>query len=341
MTELLRTSMALEEFVVDTEASVGVARFPEDGTDLDTLLQKADVAMYHAKERHSGFALYDVAHDHHSPAKLALAADLRTAVDAGQLMNWYQPLIDIRTGRVVAVEALVRWQHPQLGLLQPDSFLELAERTSLIKPLTQQVLKVALRDLGAWRAMGIDLQVAVNLSTRVLVDRDLIATVQAALTETGTEARHLKLEVTESALMSDPELARSVLLALDRVGVGLAIDDFGTGHSSLSYLTRLPVCEVKIDRSFVRSLTPGSREAAVVRSTIDLGHHLGLRVVAEGVEDRMTLDELRRLGSDLAQGYGISRPHPADELTRFLHACHATWQQPRLPGTDPVEIFVG
>jgi diguanylate cyclase (GGDEF)-like protein len=315
---VVRTSFELEQFVVDTEASVGIALFPDHGADLETLLQKADVAMYQAKESQTGVALYDESFDHHSPARLALTGDLRAALTRDEIVVWYQPLLDLASETVPTVEALVRWEHPDLGLLLPGSFLEMAEHTSLIKPLTQKVLDTALSQVAQWRKMGIEVTVAVNISTRILADHDFTDSVLSSLARAGVSASRLKLEVTESSLMADPVVARSTLQELDRLGVEISIDDFGTGYSSLAYLTELPVSEVKIDRSFVTRMAPGSREAVIVTSTIDLGHHLGLRVVAEGVEDAATLEQLRALNCDLIQGYHVGRPVPAEQATSRL-----------------------
>jgi EAL domain-containing protein (putative c-di-GMP-specific phosphodiesterase class I) len=216
------------------------------------------------------------------------------------------------------LEALVRWKHPGIGLLLPSTFLDMAERTNLIKPLTQRVLELALRQVSDWREQGFDLAVAVNVSTRVLVDREFPARVAAALSGSAVPASRLKLEVTESALMADPALARSVLLDLSDLGIHIAIDDFGTGYSSLAYLADLPVSEVKIDRAFVSRMMPGSREEIIVSSTVELAHHLGLRAVAEGVEDLRLLPQLRTLGCDIAQGYAISRPLDPESATDWL-----------------------
>jgi len=316
----LRPSFELEEILVDVQASVGIAVFPDDGTDVDTLLQKADVAMYQAKETRTSFALYDERHDNHSPSKLALSADLRGAIQTDQIMAWYQPELDLRTGEVFAVEALVRWPHPQLGLLAPADFLEMAEHTNLIKPLTQQMLEVALRQIVTWEPLGIDVTVAVNISTAVLIDGQFTGSVRAALDGAGVAPQRLKFEVTESTLMSDPETTRSILQELHRMGIEISIDDFGTGYSSLAYLADLPVSEVKIDRSFVGRMTHGSKESIIVNSTIDLAHHLGLRAVAEGVEDGGSLSRLRTLGCDAAQGYVISPPLQSEAITRWLLA---------------------
>jgi diguanylate cyclase (GGDEF)-like protein len=318
VTESLRASFELDEFVVDAEASVGISLYPQDGADAETLLQKADVAMYRAKDTHTSMALYDETHDHHSPAKLALTADLRSAIAAGQLDVWFQPMLDLRTDRVPAVEALVRWQHPALGLLLPAAFLNMAEHTSLIKPLTQRVLELALSQMAGWRASGIDVAVAVNVSTRVLVESDFSERVAAALEDARVPPERLKLEVTESALMADPATTHSILQRLTQLGVEISIDDFGTGYSSLAYLADLPVSEVKIDRSFVTRMATGSREEVIVRSTVDLGHHLGLRVVAEGAEERATLQKLRTLGCDLVQGYAVGQAMATQDATRWL-----------------------
>ncbi len=314
----LRGRMELEHFVVDVQASIGIALFPEHGTDVEALLQRADVAMYHAKENRSGVALYDERYDDHSPAKLALTAELRTALTGEEIIAWYQPEIELATGRVLAVEALVRWQHPRLGLLAPSTFITMAEQTGLVNAMTERVIALSLRQISEWSAAGIDTTVAVNISPQVLVDPGFTARLQAALERAAVPAGRLKLEVTESALMADPEVARATLLELDRRGIEISIDDFGTGYSSLAYLADLPVSEVKIDRSFVRRMTAGSRESIIVNSTIDLAHHLGMRAVAEGVEDPRMLLELERLGCDAAQGYSISRPMTPHDTTSWL-----------------------
>jgi diguanylate cyclase (GGDEF)-like protein len=333
----LRTSFELGDFVVETDASVGVASFPDDGRDLETLLQKADVAMYRAKETHASVAAYDERHDHNSPAKLALTADLRQAVETDQIVVWYQPLLDLGTGRVTGVEALVRWQHPDLGLLLPGAFLDMAEHTSLIKPLTQKVLDLAMGQIVQWRQMGVEVSVAVNVSTRMLIDPGFAARVRQALTVYEIAPRLLRLEVTESALMADPVVARAVLTELDEGGVEISIDDFGTGYSSLAYLADLPVSEVKIDRGFVSRMEVGSSAAVIVRSTIDLGHHLGLRVVAEGVEEIETLEQLRDLGCDVAQGYGISRPMTVQDTTQWLRRFRSPGDEAGAPMISIVE----
>jgi diguanylate cyclase (GGDEF)-like protein len=314
----LRTPFQLDEILVDVQASVGIAVFPRDGTDVETLLQKADVAMYRAKETSADVALYEERHDHHSPAKLALTGELRFAVESDQLVVWYQPELDLTSGQVLALEALVRWQHPDLGLLLPGSFIDTAEHTSLIKPLTRTVIDIALRQIAEWRTFDLDVAVAVNISTRMLVDAAFPDMVLAALDQADVAPSQLKLEVTESTLVADPVVARRVLQKLDSLGIEISIDDFGTGYSSLAYLADLPVSEIKIDRSFVSQMAAGSSEAIIVSSTVDLAHNLGLRAVAEGVEEPATLEQLAALGCDAAQGYAIGRPLDAQETTRYL-----------------------
>src|SRR4051812_23489967 len=318
MSDALGPNIEVGEFIVEGDASIGIAIGPADGQDVDTLLQRADVAMYRAKETHADWERYDEAHDHHSPAKLALMSDLRSAIDNGQIIAHYQPVLDLRTGRVDAVEALVRWNHPDLGLLAPGAFLEMAEHTSLIKPLTRRVIDTSLRQLAEWQALGLDMSMSVNISVRSLLDPAFPGQVAEVLADVDISPSLVKLEITESTIMADPRVAKRVLDELSAMGLTLSIDDFGTGYSSLAYLKDLPVDEVKIDRSFVMGMAGGESDSVIVRSTIDLGHHLGLQVVAEGVEDEATLEQLRDLRCDRAQGYHISRPTPGRELTAWM-----------------------
>jgi diguanylate cyclase (GGDEF)-like protein len=329
ITESLREPISLDTITVDPQASVGIALYPQDGTEVERLLQKADVAMYHAKETRAGVALYEEEHDDHSPAKLALASKLRAAVDDGHIVVFYQPELALEDDTVMAVEALVRWEHPQLGTLAPIAFIDMAEHTNLIKALTQTVLEQAMRQLAAWTALGLNVSVAVNISAQVLVDVGFVDRVLGALRDAGVPPTKLKLEVTESTLMADPVHAREVLLELGSHGIEISIDDFGTGYSSLAYLANLPVSEVKIDKSFVNRMTEGSSEKIIVNSTIDLAHHLGLRAVAEGVEDRGQLEELRALGCDAVQGFAISEPLNATRATDWLLASAPRGGRPR------------
>ena len=314
----LREPFQLEDIAVDVQASVGIASFPEDGTDVTTLLQRADVAMYRAKETRTIYSLYDERHDHHSLSKLALTSGLRAGLEAGEIVAFYQPQLDLRTGEVFAVEALVRWHHPERGLLLPDAFLTVAEHTNLIKPLTERVLALALAQVARGNELGQSITLAVNISTAVLIDERFTATVRTALQTAGVSPAQLKLEVTESTLMADPTTSRAILQRLHGMGIAIAIDDFGTGYSSLAYLADLPVSEIKIDRSFVGRMHAGSKEAIIVDSTIDLAHHLGLRAIAEGVEQQTAMERLRSAGCDAAQGYVIAKPLPADKLFGWL-----------------------
>ena len=320
----------LEGLSLEVEASIGVALYPEHGNDPEELLQHADIAMYVAKDTHAGFVLFDPTQDQHSPRRLALLGELRRAIDQHQLLLHYQPKVDTHSGQVLGVEALVRWQHPTHGLIPPGEFIPLAERTGLIEPLTHYVLDAALGQCHQWRQAGHELSVAVNVSARRLLDLDFPDQVAATLTRWRVPARLLVVEITESTIMADPTHALEILGRLSAMGVQLSIDDFGTGYSSMAYLKNLPVHELKIDRSFVAQMTSDSRDAVIVRSTVDLGRNLGLRVVAEGVEDQATWQALAALGCDAIQGYHISRPVPPDHLINWLeHQQAAPAAQPR------------
>jgi len=314
----LRDPFVLEGLSVDVEASIGVAIYPDHGDDPEELLQRADIAMYTAKETHTGFALFDPRQDQHSPRRLALLGELRRAIEQGQLVLHYQPKVDAHTGQILGVEALARWQHPEQGLVPPDEFIPLAERTGLIGPLTHYVLDEALRQGRQWSDAGHDLSVAVNVSARRLLDLQFPHEVAALLARHQVPAERLVIELTESTIMADPVHALDILTRLNIMGVQLSIDDFGTGYSSMAYLKHLPVHELKVDRSFVSQMLQSSSDAVIVHSTIDLGRNLGLRVVAEGVENALTLQQLDLLGCHAVQGYHISRPIPPDQLASWL-----------------------
>ena len=305
---------------LEIATSIGIAHFPEHGDDVDTLLQRADVAMYLAKGAHAGTAVYDIEQDANDADRLALAAELRRAIDQEQLVLYYQPKAALASGLVVGVEALVRWEHPERGLVPPNDFIPVAERTGLIKPLSRYVLRAAIRQCRDWNAGGRDLHVAVNLTIPDLLDLTLPDYIAGLLEETGVRPAQLELELTESTILADPFRVHQVLMRFDELGIGLAIDDFGTGYSSFAYLKRLPVQTIKIDRSFVMGMCEDESDATIVRSTVDLARNLGLGVVAEGVESQEIWDALRAQGCSLAQGYFISRPVPADELARVLDA---------------------
>jgi EAL domain-containing protein (putative c-di-GMP-specific phosphodiesterase class I) len=258
--------------------------------------------------------------DQNSPRRLSLLGSLRSAVESGDLVVHYQPKAELANGKFVGVEALVRWRHPEHGLVRPDEFIGLAEQSGVIRPLTMFVLRTALEQCAAWRASGLKLNVAVNLSARTLLDASLPEDVRRLLSDVNLPGSCLTLEITESSMMIDPARTVATLGQLHAMGIVLSVDDFGTGYSSLSYLKRLPVQEVKIDRSFVMNMSTDENDAVIVRSTIDLGHNLGLRVVAEGVEDLESWHKLAELGCDHAQGYLMSRPVSAEELTPLLVA---------------------
>jgi EAL domain-containing protein (putative c-di-GMP-specific phosphodiesterase class I) len=295
-----------------------VALYPDHAQDPDTLVQRAEVAMYLAKRRATDVSVYSSDLDRSSVRRLTLLGELRRAIHEGELELHYQPSLDLRTGEVRSVEALVRWRHPEHGLLPPSEFIELAEISGLIGELTRWVLTEAVRAIRSWGQRGLTLRVAVNLSVRNLADATLVPWLGDLLDECGVDPSLVKLEVTESELMDDPAAAMELLEEVRTMGSSTSIDDFGTGYSSLAYLKHLPVDELKIDRSFVAGMVSADSDLTIVRSTIDLAHNLGLDVVAEGVEDVATLRRLAELGCDRAQGYFISRPVPAAACTIWL-----------------------
>jgi diguanylate cyclase (GGDEF)-like protein len=310
----LRAPVEVDGVAVVVDAAAGISLHPQDAADAGAMLQHADVAMYVAKRSHRGTAVYDPADDGNSPAHLRLLAELARAIDGDELVLHYQPKCDL-AGAVRGVEALVRWQHPERGLLPPVEFVPAAESTGLIHPLTDFVLDRAVAQAAAWSAAGQTLPVAVNVSTRSLLDPGFADRVLAVLALHRTPPQLLGLEITETTIMEDPDRALAVLTGLATAGVRLSIDDFGTGYSSLAYLKRLPVHELKIDRSFVAGMVANQRDRVIVDSTVALGHRLGLDVVAEGVEDEATRDALHDLGCELAQGFLFSRPVPAGDVT--------------------------
>ena len=314
----LEEPFSLKGWNFDIEASIGIALFPEHGHSVDTLMQRADVAMYLAKESRAGFEVYHADRDRHSPRRLALLGELRRGIDDGHLVLHYQPKADMRTGAIRGVEALVRWEHAEHGLIPPDEFIPLAEHTGLIRTLTLFVLDDALKQCRTWQDEGLRLGVAVNLSVRNLYDPSFADEVARLLGKYRIEPQLLELEITESVIMADPLRAMAVLARLSSLGVGLSLDDFGVGYSSLAYLKRLPVTEIKIDKSFVMNITSDESDALIVRSTIGLARSLGLRVVAEGVETEDAWARLVALGCDIAQGYYLCRPRPAAELATWL-----------------------
>jgi diguanylate cyclase (GGDEF)-like protein/PAS domain S-box-containing protein len=321
----LELPIHVQSLPIGIEASIGIAVYPEHGEDAQTLIQRADVAMYDAKRDGCSYMFYDDdAHDY-DVTSLTLVAELRRAIAEHELVLHYQPKAALSSGRVTSVEALVRWAHPERGVVFPDSFIPIAQETSLIGPLTLYVIEEALQQARAWHREGLEMSIAVNLSTRNLLDRGFPSQVAELLSRWEVDASWLELEVTESAMLANPTRAKAVLSELSELGIRLSIDDFGTGYSSLAYLRQLPVDEIKIDRSFVIGMGVEAGDAVIVRSTVDLGRNLGLNVVAEGVETSETWELLRELGCNTAQGYFLGRPMPAEQMSDWLR------QRPALP----------
>jgi diguanylate cyclase (GGDEF)-like protein len=339
LTELERP-IAVDTLQLDVSGSIGIALFPSDSRDVETLLRRADVAMYAAKESGSGYEVYTPSLDRNSPGRLTLIAQVRPAIENHEFALYYQPKVRLADGRIQGVEALVRWRHPERGLVMPDDFIPMVERTVLLKPLTLYVINEALRQSHQWDRQGLPLEVAVNLSPKSLLDPQLPNYVAQLLARWDVEPSRLTLELTESFLMADSGRSIGVMGRLSSVGIQLSIDDFGTGYSSLSHLKRLPLQEIKVDKSFVEHMRDDPNDAMIVAATVELGRNLGLRVVAEGVEDRTTYDDLARTGCDMAQGFEVSQPLAAPELTRWVEerggaaALVATQDVARRPPTE-------
>jgi diguanylate cyclase (GGDEF)-like protein len=316
--KMLASPFVIQDLPIDLSASIGVALWPEHGKDANLILQRANIALDLAKQSGSGYAVYEPATDPYGQRKLAYLGSLRHAIEQEQLVLHYQPEIDLRTRRARGVEALVRWHHPQIGLIPPYYFISLAEQTGLIHALTRWVLKAALDRCYAWRQAGLQVPVAVNLSPRDFHDRQLPKHITGLLKERGLPPECLELEITENVIMANAVHVSQSLNRLSAMGIRAYIDDFGTGYSSLGLLKKLPVAGIKIDKSFVSHMTVDENDAIIVRSTIDLGHNLGMKVIAEGVESPDIWNRLAKLGCDVAQGYYMSRPKPAEELDRWF-----------------------
>ena len=318
--KVLEEPVVVGGLALQVEASIGIAMFPEHGRTVDAVMRAADVAMYVTKEQRSGYEFYDEErHEHrHDAGRLALIGELRRAMDETELVLFYQPKVALSTGRVKGVEALARWHHPERGLLSPDEFIPLAERSNLLRPMTLYLIDTALRQANAWRAKGLEISVAVNLSMQNMLDLRLPNDLARLLTSWRLPAGSLELEITESTIMADHRRATTILTRLSKMGVKLSIDDFGTGYSSLAYLQELPVDAIKIDKSFVMEMHTDPGNATIVQSTVDLGHNLGLEVVAEGVETVESYNTLAQLGCDYAQGYFLSKPLSPEKMSIWL-----------------------
>jgi diguanylate cyclase (GGDEF)-like protein len=317
---ILERPFTLDGIPVQVDASVGVACFPEHGRTAIELLKHADVAMHQAKQDHTGIARYHENRNEHSRDRLALLGDLRSGIARGELVLHYQPQVDVETGRLSGLEALVRWEHPQHELLMPPAFLPAVEQTSLMHPLTERVLSDALHQAASWAGGPLDVPVSVNIAAPNLLDTRFPETVARLLRRSGVAPQRLRIEVTENAVMTDVERATAVLARIRELGVRISIDDFGTGHSSLARLKHLPVDELKIDKGFVLHVEADERDAAVVEAAVTLAHRLRLTVVAEGVETPEALALLRRLGCHLAQGFLLSRPLAPWQLERWIRS---------------------
>ncbi|MET9735338.1 bifunctional diguanylate cyclase/phosphodiesterase [Streptomyces sp. NPDC006458] len=332
----LSSPLDLDGLTLVLEASAGVAVFPDHALDAEGLLRRADVAMYQAKRDRTGVEVYESKRDSNTPDRLGLLADLRRALDAHEVQLHYQPKVRF-DGQVAGLEALVRWVHPERGKVPPDEFIAIAESSGLMPHLTEYVLETALGQVAEWRSQGLFVPVAVNVSPRDVHTPGFAGSVAARLARHGVPAGALQLEITEHVLLEDPQRAADTLAGLTGHGVKMSLDDFGTGYSSLVHLRRLPVSELKIDRSFVARLAVDNEDAEIVRCTVDLAHSLGLLVVAEGVEDDETWERLRDLGCDAVQGWLVAAAMPPDETTAWLRARGARgWQRPRaaLPAAE-------
>jgi diguanylate cyclase (GGDEF)-like protein len=326
----LAEPVQLDGLPLDVAGSIGVALYPDHGEDFATLMRHADIAMYDAKHRGDAVAIYAPESDHNSPERLSLLGDLRRALEseesratrrpnpAGEIAMYYQPQIAIETGEVVGVEALLRWRHPRRGMVDPEELIRVAEQSAVMRLLTRRVVDDVVEQLAKWAAAGVHLRAAVNVSVRDLQTTEIADQITERLTRYGIDASQLQLEITEGALMADPRRVLATISRLAKMGVAIALDDFGTGFSSMQHLRRLPLTEVKVDRSFVLGMAADADDAAIVRSMIELSGALGLRVVAEGVEDERTWKLLHEAGCHVAQGWFYARPMPADELVEWL-----------------------
>jgi diguanylate cyclase (GGDEF)-like protein len=314
----LQQPFEIDRHVLEVSASIGIAMYPQHGSDARTLLRRADVAMYAAKEANVGYAFHNQEHESRTPEQLALTVEMRRAMERDEFELYYQPKVHLTTGLMTRAEVLIRWNHPNRGLLPPGAFIPVAERTGLIKPMTEWIIDRMLRQCAEWHKAGAPVHVAVNISPKSLQDQMLPMKIQAALDKWNMDPRFIKAEITESSVMSDPARALAITSMLQSMGIRVSLDDFGTGYSSLSNLRQLPVDELKIDKSFVMGMSASEADASIVRTMVELAHSLGKQVCAEGVEDEETFMRLADMGCDLAQGYWISKPKPAADLLEWL-----------------------
>ena len=314
----LEAPIQIKDQFVDISAAAGIATYPDHALDEGQLLSHAEIAMHASKTRHSGAVVFDLDMDIGSQGNLSFASELKSAMSTNQFVFYVQPKLELATGKVCSVEALIRWEHPQKGFIYPDEFIPFAEQSGYIRDISLWMLAEAARFSALWIANSIEIPVSVNLSTRDLIDQDLPNKISSILNAHNVSTESISIEITESSIMDDPLRAEHTLDRLSRMGITLSIDDFGTGYSSLAYLKRLPVDELKIDKSFVLKMEENSNDIKIVKSTIDLGHNLGLKVVAEGIENKMTWDLLKEMGCDLGQGFYMSRPIPAENFIAWM-----------------------
>ena len=308
----------VERLNLSIHSNIGIVNFPEHGEDVDTLVQKAGVALFMAAKSHEGYEVYTPSFDDHSPRRLTLMSELRQAIEREQLHIYYQPKVSLKSGQLYGAEALVRWHHPRHGFISPDEFIPMAERTRVIKHLTLWALKKTFKQCAEWHKQGLSLIVSVNLSARDLHDPELPDIVAGIAASTGINPGWMMLEITESSIMTDPERSMDIIQRLHEMGYQLSIDDFGTGYSSLAYLKKMPLTELKIDKSFVSDVLQSENDAVIVKATINLAHNLGLQVTAEGVESKQVLDLLNSYDCDIAQGYFFSKPIAIDAFNLWM-----------------------
>ena len=329
----LEPNFKVNELMLTVHSNIGIVHYPEHGEDVDTLVQKAGVAVYMANKNNKGFAVYKPSFDEHSPRRLTLMGELRQAIIRDELELYYQPKISLATNRLNGVEALIRWHHPKHGFIAPDEFITMAERTRMIGSLSIWVLKQAFQDCAKFHSNGLNISVSVNLSAKDLHNPELPDLIAGIMSSTGVSPEWIILEITESSIMTDPERALETVERLHQMGFLLAIDDFGTGYSSLAYLKKMPVSELKIDRSFVMDLLENDSDAVIVNATINLAHNLGLGVTAEGVENEQTLIKLKAGGCDVAQGYFICKPKSFNDLNDWMRS--SVWHPEKIPTEQP------
>jgi EAL domain-containing protein (putative c-di-GMP-specific phosphodiesterase class I) len=328
----LEAPFLLERLYIVVHPNIGIVRYPDHGQDVDALVQRAGVALHIAQKSSKGYALYESSFDKHTPLRLTLMSELRHAIERDGLDLFYQPQISANDRRVCGLEALLRWDHPVHGFITPDEFIPMAERNRMTKQLTQWVLRRAFQDCAQWRKQGYDFTVSINLSARDMHDSDLPNIISGVAAAAGIEPGWIILEITEGSLMTEPESALEIIRQLHQMGYHFSIDDFGTGYSSLAYLRKMPLMELKIDKSFVMDILSSENDTAIVKATISLAHNLGIKVVAEGVESQAIMDVLMTYGCDIAQGYFFSKPLSVAKLADWL----ANYRNAQSDVTPPV-----